>query len=634
MSEPGLVARILGRAAYEFSMMQPLIPTYIHLIASALFPIYTGAHASLSRPSSAAKPATKKHGKRKRVAAAAESDDEGDEEEQQMEGLSPSDAIIMPVLAGITLTGLYFLIKWMKDPALLNKILNGYFALFGVFSVSRLVTDVLDIGHSIIFPRRYALGGALYNVNGKEKKATPVAGDTKDKAAITSPLPGFLSRIPLPEGFRTLLWMDRQMPHNKWTLRMYLHRVFAGKVKIGPHGLIGFLSAVAAVAYFNLVGKPWYLTNLMGFGFSYGALQLMSPTTFGTGSLILAGLFFYDIYMVFYTPMMVTVAKSLDVPIKLVFPRPQPANAPADALPSQAMLGLGDVVLPGIMIGLALRYDLYLFYLRQQKRTPAKDDEAEKVEKPKYHSWAGRWSDHFWTHSLMGRPLFSISQHSKPEAPFTFPKTYFKASLVGYVLGMLTTLGVMHVWGHAQPALLYLVPGVVGSLWLTALVRGEFGQMWNFSEAVEEEDVASKEKTNGEEKEAGKEKDKSERSSFFSMSDKKAQEREARMKKALDKHISVDSESDNEHIANGDAKVKEVAGHRSDREVFSFSIEAPWQLNHPRSIPQRQEASSVAEANGHDESEASPLEKDKPNWAPTEIEASALEPAGKRVRLK
>ena len=101
-----------------------------------------------------------------------------------MEGLSPTDAIVMPVLAGTTLAGLYFLIKWLQNPALLNKILNGYFALFAVFSVSRLITDSLDIGHSIIFPRRYALGGALYHVHGKDKKATPVAGSIKDKKDI------------------------------------------------------------------------------------------------------------------------------------------------------------------------------------------------------------------------------------------------------------------------------------------------------------------------------------------------------------------------------------------------------------------------------------------------------------------
>lgn len=299
MEEPSLWARVLGRVVYEFSLMQPFLPTYAHLLVSALFPIYTGAHASLTRPSSAAKPT-----ERKRKPATDHEDDEStdeEEEEHKMEGLAPTDAIMMPLFAGATLAGLYFLIQWLQDPSILNKVLNGYFALFGVFSVSRLITDALDIGHSLIFPRRYALDGALYHVHPKVKGAVPVAGDTKGKPNILSPLPGFLARIPLSYRVRELLWNDRAMPGNKWTLRLYLHRIFAGKVLIGAHGIAGTILALLSVAYFNFIDKPWYLTNLMGFGFSYGALQLMSPTTFATGSLILSALFFYDIYFVFYT---------------------------------------------------------------------------------------------------------------------------------------------------------------------------------------------------------------------------------------------------------------------------------------------------------------------------------------------
>jgi minor histocompatibility antigen H13 len=297
-SDPGLFAQLLGRAAYWFAQEQAMLPVYLHLIVAALFPIYTGAHASLSRPSSAAKPF------KKPAIAGEDTDDEDedeDEDERIMEGLSPTDAILMPLFAGMALATLYFLLKWMKDAALLNKLLNAYFAIFGVFSVSRLVTDVLDIGHSLVFPRRYARGGALYHVNDKEEKAVPVAGDTKNRQPVASPLPGFLAQIPLSDRVRKTLWADRAMPGHKWSLKLYLHRSLAGRFKVGPHGIVGVLAGLGTVAYFNLVDKPWYLTNLLGFGFSYGALQLMSPTTFATGSLILSALFFYDIYFVFYT---------------------------------------------------------------------------------------------------------------------------------------------------------------------------------------------------------------------------------------------------------------------------------------------------------------------------------------------
>jgi minor histocompatibility antigen H13 len=311
--------------------------------------------------------------------------------------------------------------------------------------------------------------------------------------------------------------------------------------------------------------------------------------------------------------MMVTVAKSLDVPIKLVFPRPPPADDPT-AQSGHAMLGLGDVVLPGIMIGLALRFDLFLFYLRRQTRTKdlSGGEEDSVVEKPKYHSLAGKWSDHFWTHSLLtGRPLFKNADNDdekekeKSSSPFTFPKTYFKASLVGYIAGMLCTLAIMHVWGHAQPALLYLVPGVLASLWLTALARGELRLMWTFTEAAEEEEEEAQRQKKGETESSPSDSNRKEpkgktatRESFFSLSDKKAGEREERARNALGKHVRFedggDSASDDED-GDGDKKekekedkakrnVKRAAGHQSKKEVFSFSIEAPWRLKSPRSV--------------------------------------------------
>jgi minor histocompatibility antigen H13 len=289
--------------------------------------------------------------------------------------------------------------------------------------------------------------------------------------------------------------------------------------------------------------------------------------------------------------MMVTVAKSLDVPIKLMFPRPAPADDPT-AASSHAMLGLGDVVLPGIMIGLALRFDLYLFYLRRQKRIPAATEgESDTVEKAPYHSLAGRWSDHFWTHSLTGRPLWvaATAKDSKPEAPFTFPKIYFTASLVGYILGLLATLGVMMVWNHAQPALLYLVPGVLSSVWLTALVRGELSLMWSYTEEIDG-------KENTDEK-----------------SDDTKDASDVKQNETLLKGVSAKSEK-------GESSGKTATSRRPEREVFSFSIEAPRAVHDKSKSEQTLKVSSPTNGEDH-------------KWVPSKT-AADTEPAGKRIRLK
>jgi minor histocompatibility antigen H13 len=96
---------------------------------------------------------------------------------------------------------------------------------------------------------------------------------------------------------------------------------------------------------------------------------------------------------------MVKVATNLDVPIKLLWPK----STFFSSSRGFTMLGLGDVVIPGTFVALALRYD------------------------------------HF-------RSLKSGS----------FSKPYFHASLAAYSLGLIAAFSAMHIFKAAQPALLYL----------------------------------------------------------------------------------------------------------------------------------------------------------------------------------
>ncbi|KAH8597799.1 signal peptide peptidase-domain-containing protein [Bisporella sp. PMI_857] len=384
--------QFIGKWGYYIYSKRELVKMEIHLILAALMPIYTGAHASLRCPPSASQ---------------AKEDEDGEDVEvaPQVEGLQPSDAIVFPILAGCTLAGLYYLIKWLEDPAILNKLLGYYFSLLGTFGVGRILADFLNLSISITLPRL---------------------------------LPTLTQRL---------------------LFKSYIHRIVSVKQHIKLQSVIGFILGFLAVTAYNFLNKPWWLTNLIGWGFCYSSLQFMSPTTFWTGTLILSGLFVYDITMVFYTPLMITVATAIDGPIKLVFPGPGRGS----------MLGLGDIVLPGIMMALALRFDLYLHYLRLQTRSASPSESAEAKKAP-YIEATGAWG------SLLRGPLPGSLDAS------TFKKTYFHASLIGYTIGMLTTLIVLHKFNHAQPALLYLVPGVLVSLWGTALVKGEASEMWQYTE--------------------------------------------------------------------------------------------------------------------------------------------------------
>jgi minor histocompatibility antigen H13 len=147
----------------------------------------------------------------------------------------------------------------------------------------------------------------------------------------------------------------------------------------------------------------------------------------------------------FGTPVMVSVAKNLDGPIKILFPRSLVPN-PVTLKIETSLLGLGDIIIPGFFLALLLRFDAH----------------NAKV------------------------PYFPVDiRHS-------FPKPYFHSALIGYFIGMSLTMFVMIFFGAAQPALLYLVPAVLGSSFATALLRGEVREMLAYSEEVEEETTSSK----------------------------------------------------------------------------------------------------------------------------------------------
>ena len=148
--------------------------------------------------------------------------------------------------------------------------------------------------------------------------------------------------------------------------------------------------------------------------------------SFSNGAILLSGLFFYDIFWVFGTDVMVTVAKNFDAPIKLLFPQMDKEGRPS-------LLGLGDIVIPGIFVALLLRYDL-----------------SRAVNKGK---------------SVLDADV-----------------TFFKVNLLFYGIGLATTTWVMYTFQAAQPALLYLVPACLFSALATGLVQGEFKSLTSFQE--------------------------------------------------------------------------------------------------------------------------------------------------------
>ncbi|EFN53579.1 hypothetical protein CHLNCDRAFT_36436 [Chlorella variabilis] len=185
--------------------------------------------------------------------------------------------------------------------------------------------------------------------------------------------------------------------------------------------------------------KHWFANNLLGLAFSIQGIEHLSLGAVQNGVILLCGLFFYDIFWVFGTPVMVHVAKNFDAPIKLLFPRLGPL---VDGKAQFSMLGLGDIVIPGIFVAILLRRDAAHDFKRG---------------------------------------------------------AYFYSAFGGYAAGLVTTIVVMNVFQAAQPALLYIVPGVLGATLIHAAVRGEVRDVFFWHEKEEPHEEGKEKKEEGKE---------------------------------------------------------------------------------------------------------------------------------------
>lgn len=314
--------------------------------------------------------------------------DDDKAERPQVDTLKASDAMQFPLFGSCSLFGLYLAFKYF-DKDTVNLIISIYFCLVGCAALTATFAPVVE-----------TVG---------------------------------------PSAFATVEFSKH------WKIPHFLPAFIGGEspwdigIDCNLADVVAFFGGLAfSVIYFQT--KHWAMNNVLGICFCLQGIERFSLGTYKIGAILLVGLFFYDIFWVFGTDVMVTVAKSLDGPIKILFPR--------SLIPSEtgqlemSLLGLGDIVIPGFFLALLLRFDAH----------------------------------------LAGLSPFPSNLHA------SFPKPYFHSAMVGYILGLGTTLVVMIKFNAAQPALLYLVPACLGSSLLCAVVRGELKELFEYSEEEEEEE--------------------------------------------------------------------------------------------------------------------------------------------------
>jgi len=238
------------------------------------------------------------------------------------------------------------------------------------------------------------------------------------------------------------------------------------KISLGGCGrftiaeFVSFGISVLIVFVWIITGH-WLLMDAMGIGLCVAFIAFVRLPSLKVSTLLLSGLLLYDVFWVFFSKyvfnanVMVRVAtRPANNPMGAMARRlhlTQVAkNAPKLSLPGKlvfpsnhnvghfSMLGLGDIVMPGLLLCFVMRYDAY------------KKAQARKM-------------------AVAGIPL--------PNNWYRI--SYFHCSLFGYFLGLLTATVSSEVFKAAQPALLYLVPFTLLPLFLMAYLKGELKTMWH-----------------------------------------------------------------------------------------------------------------------------------------------------------
>ncbi|KAH3668829.1 hypothetical protein OGAPHI_002584 [Ogataea philodendri] len=388
------------------------------MMSLAVFLVVVGSYTTIERPANA---------KRANINHPLFDPTDRDETSIPDAAIDEKNATAMPILAGIVLVGLYFAINNYGIEKI-STLLNGYLVLMSIKSNAFAVTYTIKtinrkIAHSL----------------GRRPKhlSTRFAFTISEDQEIHSS--GVEENFLLPDSteaekiVKSELLLETRSDIKKESQLFNYYFSYAD-----VYGWI--LGSLTTAIYIACDGKNnWILSNTLGASFTLLTISISRLPSFKPAAIMLVLFFIYDIYFVFGSDVMLSVATKIDIPVKLLIPRGISVEKNNIEM---SILGLGDIIIPALFVSLCLRFDLYSYHQTHP------DTEFHHLQK--------------------------------------YPKPYFWSALSGYIFGLSTTIAVLHRFQHGQPALLYLCPSLLLFTLATAVYRKDLRKVWQYNE---EEDL-------------------------------------------------------------------------------------------------------------------------------------------------
>jgi len=195
-----------------------------------------------------------------------------------------------------------------------------------------------------------------------------------------------------------------------------------------------FISGLLIALYF--ITRHWIINDIICFGLAFTTLSFIILKSFMLCFVCLFAFFIYDTFWVFYSEkiftenVMVVAATSIQIPIKIEFPILFSNNPIKNCM----LLGLGDILLPGMIIKYCRRFDA--LKLKLDKKKPGLRKKKNKMD-------------------------------------------FYLYNLILYFISVALAMIMMFVFNHGQPVLFYISPIFILGLMGKAYNDGCFGIFWN-----------------------------------------------------------------------------------------------------------------------------------------------------------
>ena len=118
------------------------------------------------------------------------------------------------------------------------------------------------------------------------------------------------------------------------------------KFYVTPLEALSFIDTLLII-YYYFTTKNWMINNVLAISFSIYSVEKIQFTKMWQIIIAFVCLIAYDVIFVFHSDVMMTVAKDFELPMKILIKFKS----------NMGMLGIGDVIVPGLLVSLCLRMD-------------------------------------------------------------------------------------------------------------------------------------------------------------------------------------------------------------------------------------------------------------------------------------